>query len=107
MLSVLLTLSRFKQRNAERKELRESLSTKISFQMLQENYANVDPLALDALFEANNYNYSHTVTALNASLGTNPPPKTQIISANPPAAREETQPKTPVNPVIVCLLIIC
>jgi hypothetical protein len=71
--------------------------------MLQENYPYVDPLALDALFEANNYNYSHTVTALNASLGTNPQPlKTQIISANPPGAREDMQPKTPVNPVFIC-----
>ncbi|KAI9555738.1 hypothetical protein GHT06_018253 [Daphnia sinensis] len=71
------------ERIAERKELRESLSTKLSFQMLQENYPSVDPLALDALFEANNYNYSHTVTALNASLGTKPqPPKMQIVSAN-------------------------
>jgi hypothetical protein len=74
--------------------------------MLQENYPYVDPLALDALFEANNYNYSHTVTALNASLGTNPQPqKTKIISANPPGAREETQPKTPVNSVVYFLII--
>ncbi|XP_057378037.1 uncharacterized protein LOC130700002 [Daphnia carinata] len=83
------------ERIAERKELRESLSTKLSFQMLQENYPSVDPLALDALFEANNYNYSHTVTALNASLGTKPqPPKMQIVSANSRLTREETQART-------------
>ena len=54
--------------------MRESLATKLSFQMLSETYPLVDPLALDALFEANNYNYAHTVTALNASLGTKPKP---------------------------------
>lgn len=65
--------------------------------MLQENYPFVDPLALDALFEANNYNYSHTVTALNASLGTKPqPPKNQVIANNPPPSREESQTRTPV-----------
>lgn len=65
--------------------------------MLQENYPFVDPLALDALFEANNYNYSHTVTALDASLGTKPqPPKVQIVSANPTITKEETQARTPV-----------
>lgn len=84
------------ERIAERKELRESLSTKLSFQMLQESYPSVDPLALDALFEANNYNYSHTVTALNASLGTKPqPPKMQIVSANSRVTREEAQARTP------------
>jgi len=62
------------EKNAERKQLRESLATKLSFQMLSETYPLVDPLALDALFEANNYNYAHTVTALNASLGTKPKP---------------------------------
>lgn len=57
----------------------------------------MDPLALDALFEANNYNYSHTVTALNASLGTKPqPPKMQIVSANSRVTREEAQARTPV-----------
>lgn len=65
--------------------------------MLQESYPSVDPLALDALFEANNYNYSHTVTALNASLGTKPqPPKMQIVSANSRVTREEAQARTPV-----------
>ena len=40
--------------------------------MLQENFPQVDPLALEALFEANSYNYGQTVAALNASLGTAP-----------------------------------
>lgn len=51
--------------------------------MLTDNYPLVDPLALDALFEANNYNYSHTVTALNASLGTKPrPAEVPLTAAN-------------------------
>lgn len=57
---------------AQKKELRENLSTKLSLQMLRDNYPQVDPTALETLFEENNYNYSHTVTALNASLGTKP-----------------------------------
>lgn len=49
--------------------------------MLRENYPQVDPLALDAVFEANNYNYAHTVVALNASLGTQPKPNRAITTS--------------------------
>ena len=57
------------------------MATKLSMQLLRENYAHVDPLALDAIFEANNYNYSHTVTALNASLGTKPRSEPRALAA--------------------------
>ena len=79
------------QKNAERKELRESLATKLSFQMLRDNYPLVDQLALDALFEANNYNYSHTITALNASLGTKPKLAQLPAAARPSVSQTDAQ----------------
>ncbi len=46
---------------------RESLATRLSMQQLRSAFADVDPLALDALFEENDYNYEHTVNILLAS----------------------------------------
>jgi hypothetical protein len=69
------------------------MSTNLSFKMLQENYPNVDPLALDAVFEANNFNYSDTVTALNASLGTKPRPNKNVVQKSvtiPVVSKKET-----------------
>ena len=73
------------KKDAERQQLRESLATKLSLQNLRESYPHIDPLALNALFEANNYNYANTITAVNVFLGTKPKtdPSTRIISSAP------------------------
>lgn len=66
--------------------------------MLRENYPSVDPSALDALFKANNYNYAHTVEALNASLGTKPRPQKPLEPSQP-----QTPSKDSTSQVINCL----
>lgn len=61
----------------------------MSLQMLRENYPQVAPLALEAIFEAHNYNYSHAVTALNASLGAKPHPHKPFEQPRPPPEEVE------------------
>nr|CAG4640919.1 EOG090X07J8 [Eulimnadia texana] len=70
------------EKNAERREQRNSLATKLSMQMLRDAYPEIDPLALEALFEAHDYNYNHTVSALNASLETRNSPSVSEPKAN-------------------------
>lgn len=86
--------------------MRESLATKLSFQLLSENYPLVDPLALDALFEANNYNYSHTVTALEASLGTKPKVAELPTTAANTAHKDQVQSAPLVNRIDIHHFII-
>lgn len=87
----------FFQKNAELRELRESLATKLSRKMLEEKYPQVDPLALEALFEANSYNYGHTVAALNASLEATPKANQQKEVRSPSKPKPEPTARTEVH----------
>ena len=68
------------------------MATKLSLAKLHDTYPNVDRLALDALFEENNYNYDHTITILEAWLG-----DTQISNVkNEPQATGGVKPRRPI-----------
>ena len=68
--------------------------------MLQENYPDVPKLNLECIFEECNYNYSHAVTVLNASLGAKPKPTKPFESVRPSASAEEITGPTVTSQVI-------
>lgn len=71
--------------------------------MLTESFPQVDPLALEALFEANNYNYGQTVAALNASLGTTPKIKEPEEVKSP--SKPKPKPKSTTEVAVLVLFL--